>query len=97
MKSIFIVTTIEDRPHLNGKRCVGWFDNLKDAEECTKLNCGDIHEGSNRWVVIEEVSKGFYASCHAAQYWFEWNPDFEEYEKCSKPRKFDSLWAFGMG
>lgn len=97
MKTIFIVTTLEDRPSMNFKRCVGWFDNLKDAEACTVLNCGDIHECSNRWVVIEEVEQGFYSSALAMEYWFEWDENFEQYGRCEKPKKFESICAFGMG
>jgi len=97
VKSIFIVTTLEDRPSSHYKRCVGWFDNFKDAEECTKLNCGDIYEGSFRWVVIEEVTQGFYSAASAIQYWYEWSSDFKQYGRCEKPKKFNSICSFGMG
>lgn len=97
MEKIFTVTVLQDRPSANYKRCVGWFKDLEEASINVKLNCGDIHEGSGRWVVIEEIGPGFYTSSMARETWFEWDENFKQYGKCTKPTKFDSIRGFGMG
>lgn len=97
MEKIFTVTVLQNRPSANYKRCVGWFKDLDAASSNVKLNCGDIHNGSGCWVVIEEIGPGFYASSITHETWFAWNENFKQYEKCPKPAKFNSIRSFGLG
>jgi len=49
-------------------RCVGYYDNFKDADEVVKNNLGDIFETIYNYAVIEKVKPGLYPCCR--ERWF---------------------------
>lgn len=83
----------------DSKRCIGWFDNTKEALDAVKANKGDMHECLYNYIVIEEVPSGVWKLV-TNEVWFTWSMAREEWVPCKKPRKyrtFANVSGFGMG
>jgi hypothetical protein len=82
-KSIFMITTFNaDKSHI---RCVGYYNKFEYAEECIKINNGNIYEnGYYPYAVIEEVEPGIYP-LGKNKWFYEWGDQFDHengYKKC---------------
>lgn len=70
---IYTITTFEELDNEYGgiagaSRCVGYYDNFKDADDAVKSNCCDIFETIYNYAVIEKVEPGLYPYCR--ERWF---------------------------
>lgn len=93
---IYTVTT--QRPALYaGHRCVGYYEDLKDAEECVINNDCDIsEEGYYRYAIIEEIEPGLY-TFPRKEFWYRWDGRDKKYHPCEKPKQFKNTAGWGMG
>jgi len=95
MKTAYFVTTIRKNFQC---RTVGWYSELKDAEECVEKNYCDIYEdGYYPFAVIEEVKEGIYPIPGESEQWYEWDKSKEQYIKCEKPEFFKNCVNFAIG
>jgi len=94
---IYTITTIPRIPH-KFSRCVGFFFNLKIAEDEVINNSLDIsEEGYYSYCVIEEVKPGIYFFPRMEK-WYKWNPQTELYDLLiEKPSRFNNVCCFGIG
>ena len=102
---IYTVTTIDirDPEAMPYWHTVAVFTNLQDAIQCVKENAVDISEnGTNQYAIVEKT----YINCvypapesndDKEIYWFEWNPEEEEYVKGEIPFNYQNVYAFGIG
>lgn len=106
MKKIYLVTMLTEIDYcvsMNDGGCgydhrvVGWFPTLKEAEDCLKTNCGDVHETNFDYSVIEEIEPGFYSAAHAKKHWYEWIKELEGYQSINEPPQWHNVFAIGMG
>lgn len=101
---IYTVTTIKTiYPYKNpvhtyylGRRCVGWFHSLADAQGAVERNDCDIYEeGYYPFAVIEETSEGLYNVVGNNEYWYQWIED--GYKRIMKPKSLSHTCGFGIG
>lgn len=69
---MFFLTTLNSSPGKNIEpRCVGYFENLADAQAVLEKNLGDLAEdGYYNLAVIEEIGPGLYAAAKRERYWY---------------------------
>ena len=110
MKEIFVITAVQidqvpiKMPYI--AQTVGWFPDFEPAQRAVLLNNGDIHEGTNRFVVIEEIKLGVYQVPPISEHWYEWLDykvnytgcrKYKRYDVCGKPRRLAHIVNFGIG
>lgn len=69
---IYTITTFENFDNKYGRpsnsRCVGYYENFKEADKVVRDNFGDIYEWLYNYAVIEKVESGLYPGC--IERWF---------------------------
>jgi hypothetical protein len=99
----FFITTIDRRGVGKARKCWGYEEVFSKAEKAVLANAEDMHEDSNRWVVIEEMVMS--ACSHPKQggriQWYVWegdqNSDMGRYVKCDAPDWTVNLSSWGIG
>ena len=101
----FFVTAVDVRDGvIKDTRCVGYTKTFKEAEEAVLENMGDLHESTNQWAVIEEMSIGVWS--HATRFieeygvyqWYKWEGNDEgHYVKCEIPEWATNILNWGIG
>lgn len=91
---MYFITTIEKDWPKASSRCVGYYHSYIEAYQTVIENELDIHETSNRHVVIEKVREGLYPET-VEEAWFTWIDG--KYEETEKPEKFESTANWGIG
>jgi len=71
---------------------IGWFSDLKDAQNSVIHNDFDMHEQNNQYVLIEKLVEGPYSCIDTEQWWYEWEykrqdskNDDGKYKLCKPP------------
>ena len=81
-----------------GLRTVGYYKDLKVAQEEVEHNSCDIYEnGYYPFCVIEETEEGIYQ--YGKNYWYQWIGNQKEggYQAIKKPETLKQVCGFGMG
>lgn|SRR5690554_3614814 len=103
---IYTITTFEELDNEYGgiagsSRCVGYYDNFKDADEVVKNNLGDIFETIYNYAVIEKVEAGLYPACLERQFYkiHVENDDYRNvtYEPIDEPECVKCIVNFAIG
>jgi hypothetical protein len=97
MNKIFLVTVL----FLNGEkieydRCFGFFFNVENAKNAVENNRCDMHESLYNHIVIEEVGEGISPEVKEIQ-WYKWDNKKNNYIECTKPKKIENVFNFGIG
>jgi plasmid replication initiation protein len=82
------------------ERVVCWYRDLDKIEKILNDNLGDINEdGYYNFAVVEKTLEGLYNfnGDKDAELWYKWDKEKENYQRCNKPRCFDSTIGFGIG
>lgn len=67
---------------------IGWFSDLKEAQNSVASNDLDMHEQSNQYVLIEKLVEGPCSIIDEEQWWYKWhgpNSDKGKYKPCKPP------------
>lgn len=79
-----------------GRRCVGYFNDLIDAQICVEENYGDIYEeGYYPFCVIEAAEEGLYNIGGHGEWWYQWIDG--RYKMIDKPEVLKTTCGFGIG
>lgn len=73
-------------------RTWGWFKKFKDAKQCVKENCTDMHEFEYNYLVIEETEEGFLFL--TKEHWYEWDTKAAKWKKSTKPEELKNVVCF---
>lgn len=102
---IYVITTLQTvygyknpvHKYELGKRTVGYFNELKVAQEAVENNAMGINEcGYYPFCVIEEMAEGFYGlGGNFKEWWYQWIDD--GYKIISKPASLEKTVLFGIG
>jgi hypothetical protein len=76
-------------------RTIGYALTLEEAKRWIRQNVYDIHENYYKYVVIEEVEPGIYASTDAKSFWFKWTRS--GYKPIQKPGQLKQVVGFTIG
>lgn len=79
---MYFVTAIEidedgiENPFIHDSRCFGYYENKTNAIKAVVENCGDMHEGSFNFLVIEKIPEGIHPMPDLEELWFKWINDY---------------------
>ena len=78
-------------------RCVGWYNNLKDARKSVENDDGLFNEaGYYQYIVIEKMREGIYP-CAKIRWWFEYNDESHSWLPIDDPDFSNGIVNYGIG
>jgi hypothetical protein len=96
IKTIFTVTVIEGLDLRSEKRCMGYYNKFKDANNVVINNMTDINETMYDYAVIEEFVEGLYPDTKSIHY-YKFNESSEKYEEIERPKEWNQICNWGIG
>lgn len=76
------------------RRCVGWFNNLEEAEFAVEQNINNIHDGMYNYAIIEEMLPGIFTKDISRRV-YKW--ELNQYIRIAIPTELKHASNFGIG